>query len=49
MGADLAERGARRYFRRLLSTAGDELLRIAVKASLSGVITFALYWLHNYR
>jgi hypothetical protein len=33
----------------MLSTAGDELLRIGVKAALSGVITLALYWLHHFR
>lgn len=48
IGANLAERGARRHFRRLLSSAADELMRVGVKASMSGVTTFALYWWHHH-
>lgn len=44
----LAECGARHHFRRLLSTAEDELVRIGVKASLSGVGALALYWWHHH-
>jgi len=45
----LVERGARRHFRKLLNYASDELMRTAVKASLSGVATVALYWWHHHR
>lgn len=43
----LVEHGARRHLRRLLNSASDELMRTAVKASLSGAATFALYWWHH--
>lgn len=30
--------------RRLLDTASDELVRLAVKASVTGVLAWAVYW-----
>jgi hypothetical protein len=48
MSRHLAECGAKHHFRRLLNTAEDELVRIGVKASLSGVGALAIYWWHHH-
>ncbi|MFE9645292.1 hypothetical protein ACFYO0_14485 [Streptomyces sp. NPDC006365] len=42
------ESTARRHFRRLLSSATDELFRAGVKASLSGAAALALYWWNHH-
>ncbi|MEU9576247.1 hypothetical protein [Streptomyces chilikensis] len=42
------ERAARHHARRLLNSATDELVRVAVKASLSGIAAIAVYlWNHH--
>jgi hypothetical protein len=45
---NLPERSARRHFRRLMHSAGDEMVRVAVKTSLSGVAALALYWWNHH-
>ncbi|MBL1108010.1 hypothetical protein JK361_26055 [Streptomyces sp. 5-8] len=45
----LREQSARRHFRRLMNSTADEMLRMGIKASLSGVATIAAYWWHHHR
>ncbi|KQW13549.1 hypothetical protein ASD08_30765 [Streptomyces sp. Root369] len=40
-------RPARMRARRLLDTASDELVRLAVQASTTGVLTWAVYWIEH--